>query len=381
MSHGSAALRRSAARDLLPRVLRGALALALALAWLLLPHTPAEAAGPPGLESPSPGERITADGPYRVVAFVEATAGEEVRGMEARLLADGEQLGDVRALEFLESVDAGPGTRRTRWTTKLDPLAAWWNEGWALRNGPYRLEVRALLAIQGVPREPTEWRGNDFVVDVDPPTTTVTASVLEASERKVEVAWDAVPLPDFRRYLVQRKIGDGPWADYREVADVEKTRWADVLPEDGTYAYRVEVYRSGADGGERRSGWSEPASLTVRKPLPPPTAPPSPEPDGEQAGAADNRPPAARQPPAPRRSVWTGPDTFEEVLDYGVDPPPVATGPEPEEPQAEQPAPDDRDGVLVVEGGERDLAQVLGPVAAGLLLTVSAWHVRRFMRT
>lgn len=365
-------------------VARGALALLLSSAWLVAAVLPAGAAGEPGLDRPVPTERITGTEPYGVVAYIDAAAGEEVRGMDVRLLSGGQQVGSVRQLEFMEVVDAGPGMRRTRWNGAIDLFT--WDEGEPLRNGAYRVEVRGQLAFQGVPRDPTEWRGVDVVVDADPPSTTVTTKVIDQAQRRVEVAWEPVMLADFKHYVVQRRLNGGGWLDYKVVPTMDRTRWADNVPTDGEYGYRVQTVRVAADGSsERKSAWSGPSAVRVRKPVSTSSGPPigssgpgsASAPGGTSAGGG---PPvlrvtrgAARRPP-----LFTGPDTYEPVLDYGDAEPPLASGPEDlGETGGEVP-----EGTLSVDGGGSsvDMRQVLVPVAAGLLLTLSAVHLRRFMR-
>lgn len=360
---------------------RGALALLLGAAWLLVAALPAAAAGEPAMEQPSHGERITGADPYRVIAYIDAAAGEEVRGMDIRLVDGGQQVGAARALDFMEVVEAGPGMRRTRWNGAIDLFD--WDEGEPLRNGTYRVEVRAQLAFQGVPRDPTEWRGVEVVIDADAPVTQVTTKVLDAAQRKVEVAWDPVPMGDFKHYVVQRRLNGGGWLDYKVVPLMDKTRWADSVPTDGEYGYRVQTVRRGSDGSsERKSAWSAPSSVQVRKPAP--QAQPGPTAGGAAPGpstSAGGGPPvlrvtrgAARRPP-----LFTGPDTYEPVLEYGAEPP-VASGPE--TPEFEEAGGEVPEGTLSVGGSDRsiDLRQVLVPVAAGLLLTLSAVHLRRYLR-
>ena len=364
------------------RVLRLAWALILAGACVIVPQSPARAAGEPGLERPTAGERVTHDGAYPITGYIDAGPGEEIRGMEARLLLDGAMVGPVRAMDFVGSTDIGPGMRRTRWTAPLDPIKSWDN-GAALGNGPYRIEVRATVAFQGVPREPTAWRGVDFIIDVDPPPTAVQAKVLDAEQRRVEVSWEPVLLPDFTRYVVQRKVGAGEWANYREVPSADQTRWADVVPSDGDYAYRVQTYRRGASGSERKSIWSAPATVNVSKPAP---ESPSAGEDGAAAGGSGTAPPPQTGPPVlrvnravPRPPAFTGPDTYEETLDYSGAEVPLTSGPEEQELAQDQPA-EVPSQIRVREDRDFPVRQALVPVAAGLVLTVSAWHVRRFLR-
>ncbi|HWH31128.1 MAG TPA: hypothetical protein VNU01_00500 [Egibacteraceae bacterium] len=358
-------------------VVRLACALLLAAAVVLLPAGGARAAGEPGLERPTPSERVTQDGPYQITGYVDAGPGEEVRAMEARLLFDGTQLGSVRNMDFIGSQETGPGMRRTRWAVALDPLR-YWEDAQPLLNGRYRVEVRATVVFQSVPREPTAWRGVDFVIDVDPPATTVQAKVLDAAQRRVEVSWEPVLLPDFVRYVVQRKIGAGDWKDYREVPSAEGTRWADVVPGDGEFAYRVQTYRRAAGDGERKSPWSAPANVSVRKP--PPPAPPSESGEGGAGAAAEQGPPVlrVRTPPPARPPAFTGPDTYEETLDYGDTEVPLTSGPEQDLAQDE--AAEELGELRVREDRDFPVRQALVPVAAGLVLTVSAWHLRRFLR-
>lgn len=365
----------------------GAVALLLlwSAAWLLVLGAPAMAAPTGyGVQTPSSGERISRADPIRVTAFVDLPPGEEVDSVEARLVKEGAVLGGVQHLEFLDSQSLSPTVTRTRWSLRLDPMNAQWVGGGALANGPYAIQVRTTTVWNGVPQDATEWAGHSFILDLDPPPTVIEIGRTDGQLRGVELVWKPVALPDFVRYLIQRADGeDGEWADLGQVSDPARDRYVDRVPEHGHYRYRIRVFRTAAAGGERGSDWSGAAAVNV---VPPPPEP-EPEPGGEPGEPGEQQaplqPPVVRNPAprtAPRPAPPTQPDVYSETLDYsGVELPEFST-PESEATEPGAAEPQAAGSYLEVEGGNFDLRTALAPIAAGLVLTVGAWHLRRFIK-
>lgn len=361
--------------------------------WLVVLAAPASAAAAWGVEQPAEGARLNVPDPVTVVAFVDPHPSERVEEVEARFVRDGTVVGRRRSLQFASSEETGPGQRRTRWTGELDPLASQWLAGEPMPNGHYELEARAHLSVQDVPQEPTPWEGHEVIIDVDPPATRAEARVLDDEAREVELRWEPVALPDLTRYLVERAAHGEEFTEIAEVAADAEPVVTETLPGDGVYHYRVRVLRSAADHGERRSEWSEHASVTIGGPEPEESEP-SEEPggEGEAEGGATGAPPLVEpeRAPAPEQPTARGtPQTegrYAPTLDYGelpspepvpepetVPPPPAAEGAEPHPLAAA--APESRSTLHI----ERELVpeRVLVPIAAGLVLTVGSCHLWR----
>jgi hypothetical protein len=418
------------------RAARGLLAVVLALAWVLAAALPATAASST-LVAPGAGAVISSAAPFAIRADATAGAFETVDGVEVRLAS----LPNTRAM------DHTGGDRRgtSSWSATLNPMNAWASPGGGpLPNGSYTLEVRVRYLVAGAPRPPTDWRGHAIVLDVPPPATTVTASVVEVTARTVSVSWQPVSLPDFQRYVVQRAAGTGSYTDIAEVTSAGTTRFLDAAPSHGEWRYRVVVARASASGGSK-TATSEPATVSFAPPPPPPAPIPTPtepepgQPDPTEPGTPDPTEPGEpgepgdSEPPVDPPGGTENPDAppagdgQDGTAGGGGAPssngpvpgtpaarsaiPSIVTAPEPQPRRAPAVAapgdttfeefldfdleqeiterhvvvePDEpvrtQTGTLAIFERELDQERVLVPIAGGLLLMVTAGHLLRLSR-
>jgi hypothetical protein len=408
-----------------------AAALALAAGLLVVAGQPAHAVNAHGIETPAAGEKVTSA--ITVVAFVDAHRFEQVESVQLRLLRGGTPVGAPRGMSHAggERTDD-----RSRWTTSLDPMASWATDGRPMPNGTYSFQVR-VTATNPAGEEMTRWDGHEAVLDVAPPSTGVSARVVDAATRSVEVSWDQATVPDFTRYTVQRR-GDGEdWADIATMTTASTTRFVDVVPQPGHWAYRVIVARVGGSGGERTSTSGEYMITVDGPPVPeaPEAMPGEPGPDGgspsgenpedgqdgergdgddasgegDEAGGGGGtgsggsrfgqRPGTGRSPSigsttvpdvgAPARPSGESPNTapprygpgtdvFVEELPYDVDLPEEIEVTERQ--TIVEPGERIDGGTLSIYDRELQLEEVLPPLAGGLLLFVAAGHVLRLRR-
>lgn len=381
----------------LPAVLLAALAGVIALAL------PALAVEDQRVFAPRAGATLIGD--TRIVASVTAAQGETVQSVQARFLRGGAEVGRRFSLGFAEGQ---PEAGESRWAATLAPLASPAADGAAMANGSYSLQVRATTSAGT-----GEWQGHDVVIDVLPPRTSVRAN---PTPEGVDVSWASVPLPDFRRYTLERALGDEGFSELITFTGADRTAHRDAAPA-GPVRYRVVVGRAAANGGELTS-LSEPVEVAVPAPAAPP-ADPAPSP-------APAPPPPAQPPPAPDTGTDTAsgfanppprppadyaPSQLPAATSFAL-PPPLVTfaPPAPSEPPAPPPldpaapaapadtvdaqakafdekatdrAPvieEDQEGSDLAVGGGQDFAvdQVLPPVAGGLVLLLGAAHVVRF---
>jgi hypothetical protein len=414
-------------RRALRALCHSAAALVLAAGVLALAVQPAHAVNAHGIESPAAGEKVA--GPVTVTAFVEAHRFEEVESVQLRLMRGGSPVGAPRGMGHAGGERSGD---RSRWTTSLDPMASWATDGRPMPNGTYAFQVR-VTATNPAGEEVTRWDGHDVVLDVAPPATSAQARVIDPTTRSVEISWDPTTVPDFTRYTVQRR-GDGEdWADIATMTTPSTTRFVDVVPQPGAWAYRVIVGRVGGAGGERTSTSNEhvtsvdgPAAPEPNQPLPgdpppeggsaPGQAPGEGEGSGDGAGgdgvsegegtAGDGtggsgrrfgqRPgmgtapaigsntvpgiaaPSGQPPSTAPPQYGPGTDVFEGQLPYDVD-----FDEEVEVTERRtivEPGERIEGGTLAIHERELQLEQVLPPLAGGLLLFVVAGHVLRLRR-
>lgn len=397
-------------------------ALLLALAVLLAVGAPAHAVTRYEITAPTG----TVTGPTTITAEVDGEPYEHIDAVELRLLRGDEAYGPVRSLTHTGGT-RDPGDT-TIWETGLDPMRSWAADDGPMHNGTYRFEIKVITSTP-LGQDETPWQGRDVVIDVYPPATAVAAKVLDHDARSIEVSWDASPVPDFRRYVVQR-AGEADWTDVATLTKASATRHVDVAPKAGTYRYRVMVVRASGGGGDSPSTSKE-RSVTVEEPDP---ASGEPDPDdgaeddepatddpdgaggdddasgdgganagddGEQDAAASSgfgrragsgAPPTAggatvpsfettdtADAPSPRPEVNSpGVDIFEEILPYDYD---TETEREVTELHTEvRPGETIEGGTLSVHNRELALEQVLPPLAGGLLLFVAGGHVLRLRR-
>jgi hypothetical protein len=230
---------------------RGSLALLLALAVVLLAGPPAHAVERVEVVSPSRGGAIT--GPTDIVVAVDANALQQVDLVQVRMSQAGLPGGTVRGLNQIGGERSGG---QSRWATQIDPLRSWAADGQAMANGVYALQAQVTWTGPGGQQQ-TGWSGHDVMVDAAPPATALQVRVIDAAARSVELTWDRIDLPDFRRYVVQRAAPGGSFGDIAVLATSSTTRFIDAVPEPGAYRYRVVVVRASATGGDRTSTSAE----------------------------------------------------------------------------------------------------------------------------
>ncbi|MGH9008860.1 MAG: hypothetical protein ACRDYF_03330, partial [Acidimicrobiia bacterium] len=126
------------------------------------------------------------------------------------------------------------------------------------------------------------------------------------STRKATVRWQPNPEPDIVSYVVQERVGDGPWKHVGQ-AGGKVTSFTRNLSAPGTYRYQVAALRAAGDDNETiQSAWSgpavEPKQIVVAEPKRPETTTTT-MPAYSADGSADPPPPAdpgdPTVPPAP----------------------------------------------------------------------------------
>jgi hypothetical protein len=391
-------------------VVAPALVLLLALGWVVAAAVAAEATVVRyGFESPSDGAQV--EQTTTIGAYVDHGPPGEVDRVEVRFLRGGAVAGGSHVLQRTDDVDTGGG-RRTRFASSFDPMASAWHGGGVAANGRYILEMRVRERYTDAQERWTPWTaGPQITVNAAPPATRATARLADPETRSIEVGWETVgtKLPDFTRYVVQRAAGGNEFGEVYVSLDASEGSFTDVVPDDGTYRYRVTVHRLGGDGGERASAPADSPAVDTQAGQDPAAEETSrPREDSEEPGAdgggddglrnrssgsiSPSSGPSGSLPSSIRpRSTDTpeaagpgvGPSSiFEGTLDYG------------EIPEGERTITDRRlvaageDAYGPSSGGmlnimERELApeQILVPVAAGLVFTLAGLHIRRFLRS
>ena len=126
------------------------------------------------------------------------------------------------------------------------------------------------------------------------------------STRQATVRWQPNPEPDIVSYVVQERVGDGPWKNVGQ-AGGKVTTFTRNLSAPGTYRYQVAALRAAGSGNDTiQSAWSgpvsEPRQIVVAEPKRPETTTTTTPPYAPD-GSADPPPPAdpgdPTVPPAP----------------------------------------------------------------------------------
>ena len=115
------------------------------------------------------------------------------------------------------------------------------------------------------------------------------------STREATVRWQANPEPDVVSYVVQERVGDGPWKNVGQ-AGGRVTTFTRSLSAPGTYRYQVAALRSAGSGDDTvQSAWSgpagEPKQIVVAEPPRPETTTTT-TPPYSADGSAEPPPPA-----------------------------------------------------------------------------------------
>jgi hypothetical protein len=265
-------------------------------------------------------------------------------------------------------------------------------------NGRYQVTfVTAEADGPGYPDEididpdPAEERAlGEGSVNAAPPDVQGIATQFNATTRVVGIVWQtpagygaasgcqataATDHPDFNGYVVERSIGDAPFAALPIAVPAGNQCYFDQLPADaplGQYRYRVRASRIGTAGSVLSAGEAATANATVAVGAPPPAttattaAPPRTGSGGGGVSVGGGRGSTGNAPPG---TVPPIPDdgTFEDTLDYDE---------EPGEEAAQ--LPDDAEAFLdfVPSPGPG----ILVPFAIAECLAVWAFHLRYLAR-
>jgi hypothetical protein len=198
------------------------------------------------------------------------------------------------------------------WDTTAYP-----NDGGTAQNRPYVVRISA----QGGARS-----GGPFAEDGQPPAPRhedrgVTVSNPVSAPRDVHLAWadntkqatvrwEPNPEPDIVSYVVQERLGDGPWKNVGQ-AGGKVTTFTRNLSAAGTYRYQVAALRSAGSGKDTiQSAWSgpsvEPKQIVVAEPKRPEATTTTTQPSSADS-AGDPGPPAApADPNAPLPATASG---------------------------------------------------------------------------
>jgi hypothetical protein len=170
------------------------------------------------------------------------------------------------------------------WDTTAYP-----NDAGAAQNRPYVVRISA--NGQG----PTP-HSSDRAVVVSNPVSAPRDVRLAFSEptKQATIRWAPNPEPDITSYVVQERIGDGPWKSVGQ-AGGQVTTFTRTLSAPGTYRYQVAALRAAGSGKDTiQSAWSgpgaDPRQIVVAEPPRPTTTTTAPPPAAP--GEAPPAPPA-----------------------------------------------------------------------------------------
>ena len=145
------------------------------------------------------------------------------------------------------------------WDTTAYP-----NDGGTAQNRPYVVRI----SVQGSGRERDVRRRAQRRSPI--PTTAASSSPTRCPPRDVHLAfvettkqatirWAPNPEPDITSYVVQERVGDGPWKNVGQ-AGGKVTTFTRNLSAPGTYRYQVAALRAAGSGTDTvQSAWSGPA--------------------------------------------------------------------------------------------------------------------------
>jgi hypothetical protein len=237
-----------------------------------------------------------------------------------------------------------------------------------LANGDYELEVRVWGDVPPYdPSDPGTYARQSVIVSVDnaPPAPSGVAAV--ASGSTVRVTWGAIPTSDrsdFAGYRVLGRSGTScsGTSGYRQIAELSAARFTAGGLAPGAYCYRVAALRSSPVSGTIASGLSAPVRATIGSS----GGGGVPNDFGELGEVGSAVPP--RPPVLGDGSLEVSDGRFNDLLPYG---PKTITQ------QAESEAIDGLTSSVDEPGvGPK---QAVSFVAAGLILSVAALLLRRFL--
>jgi len=196
------------------------------------------------------------------------------------------------------------------WDTTAYP-----NDGGPAQNRPYVVRVTAQggaksgMFSNGQPPAP---RHEDRNVTVSNPVSAPRDVHLGwvDSTRQATVQWQPNPEPDITSYVVQERVGDGPWKSVGQ-AGGKVTTFTRSLSAPGTYRYQVAALRAAGSGTDTiQSAWSgpgaEPKQIVVAEPKRPETTTTSTQPYGADAAGNPGPPGSPADPAAPAPAAASG---------------------------------------------------------------------------
>ena len=234
----------------------------LAGSALALPVRPAQAQEQAAFitwQSPDDGARLAGQ-TIHIKARVADNAGVKSWQVEALAPDGADYPGYGTVCEKVEGGAPASVNIDCVWDTTAYP-----NDGGPAQNRPYVLRVTAQAGARsgmfsnGQPPGP---RHADRNVVVSNPVSTprnVHLTWADAS-RQATVQWQPNPEPDVVSYLVQERVGDGPWKNVGQ-AGGKVTTFTRSLSAPGTYHYQVAAVRAaGSDNDTVQSAWAGPAA-------------------------------------------------------------------------------------------------------------------------
>ena len=244
------------------KVMFGATALLLVGMAGMVPSRPAGAQEDTSYvswQSPDDGARISGQ-----TVHIKAKAGfyGGVKSWAVEVLApqDADYPGYGTVCERTESRSPAYVNIDCVWDTTAYP-----SDGGPAQNRPYVMRITTSGSAQsgtfGNGREPAP-HSEDRDVIVSNPVSAPRDVHLTFAEgtRQATVQWRPNPEPDIVSYVVQERIGDGPWKSVGQ-AGGKVTTFTRSLSAPGTYRYQVAALRAaGSDKDTLQSAWSGPAA-------------------------------------------------------------------------------------------------------------------------
>lgn len=231
---------------------------AAVLAGSLLAAAPAEAQEQAAFvqwQSPEQGARLAGESVH-IKAKVGYHGGVKSWAVEVLTPEGADYPGYGTICEKSESRSPAYVSIDCEWDTTAYP-----NEGGRAQNRPYvvRISVNGGSFSNGQsPATHTDERG----VTVSNPVSAPRDVHLGFSEptKQATIRWAPNPEPDIMSYVVQERIGDGPWKNVGQ-AGGKVTTFTRTLSAPGTYRYQVAARRAAGTGNDTmQSAWAGPAA-------------------------------------------------------------------------------------------------------------------------
>jgi hypothetical protein len=240
------------------KVMLGAAALLLVGATGVVPRSPAgaqETGGYVTWQSPEDGAR-TSGQTFHIKAKAGFYGGVKSWAVEVLAPEDADYPGYGTVCERSESRAPAYVNIDCVWDTTAYP-----NDGGPAQNRPYVVRVTVQGGAVGNGQQSAPFTDDRGVIVSNPvaPPRDVHLSFVD-STRQATIQWRPNTEPDIVSYVVQERIGDGPWKSVGQ-AGGKVTNFTRTLSAPGTYRYQVAALRSaGSDKDTLQSAWSGPAS-------------------------------------------------------------------------------------------------------------------------